>query len=158
MGNKKPRFRQNPKAGRFPTFNQQVALDRQPKVAADPELYWRKHPSWRLSQAEMCEPWGWHQLTQEQAAYVKDKLVTFESRTWAEILIDAKKQNHHIDIDDLCKAAQDRLTELKILVDQVVSLRLSGEERVIGLLEGGVFSVLWWDPNHEVCPSKKKNT
>ena len=36
------------------------------------------------------------------------------------------------------------------------SLRLSGQERVWGILDQGVLSVLWWDPDHAVCPSLRE--
>ena len=42
--------------------------------------------------------------------------------------------------------------------EELYSLRLSGRSRVWGLKEAGIFWILWWDPNHEICPSYKKNT
>jgi hypothetical protein len=48
---------------------------------------------------------------------------------------------------------------LGLVYDEVTSLHLSGTERVVGVLEPrGVMHILWWDPDHGVCPSQKKNT
>lgn len=105
----------------------------------------------------MVDPWGWHVLSQAEAAYVREKLASFESRTWADILVTAKNLNHHVAFNDLTSDGQKHYKKLGLL-DEVVSLRLSGLERVIGLLEEGVFSVLWWDPGHHVCKTTKKHT
>jgi len=37
--------------------------------------------------------------------------------------------------------------------DALVSLRLSGKERVWGILQENALLLLWWDPGHEICPS-----
>jgi hypothetical protein len=158
VGSKQPKIKHPPHPHKQPTFNQLVEAAKQPKVAVDPEEYWRKRPSWRLHWAQMCDPFGWHILSAEKAAEIRDKLAGFESRTWAEILVTAKKQNHLVSVGDLEPEARKRLSQLGIFVDQLASLHLSGTERVYGVLEEGIFSVLWWDPNHEVCKSQKKHT
>lgn len=90
---------------------------------------------------------------------IREKLANFETMSWAEILVDAKKYNHQISVDQICQAATERLRELKLDdVDQLLSLRLQATQRVWGLLERGVVTLLWWDPNHEICPSVKKHT
>lgn len=130
-----------------------------PRRAIEPTSYYSERPSWRISQIEMMDPFGWHRIDPTSALYVREKLSQFESMTWSEILIDAKKQNHSISVSDLCKAARDRLEAIQQEdVDELVSLRLSGRERVWGILEGGVLRLLWWDPEHQVCPSVLKNT
>ena len=43
-------------------------------------------------------------------------------------------------------------------LDELVSLHLSGIERVWGFRMHAVFHVLWWDPHHRVCPSLLKHT
>jgi hypothetical protein len=42
--------------------------------------------------------------------------------------------------------------------EDLVSLRLSARERVWGILAEGVLELLWWDPDHKVCPSLPRNT
>ncbi|HTR23333.1 MAG TPA: hypothetical protein VMI10_05070 [Terriglobales bacterium] len=91
--------------------------------------------------------------------YVREKIKHFEALTWNEILVRDRQNNHRVEIWKLCKTAQDRLSELKLEdVEELVSLRLAGRERVWGLLEHNVMTLLWWDPFHDVCPSLKKHT
>lgn len=50
-------------------------------------------------------------------------------------------------ISDIAPFAQARLKELRLDdFEQVVSLRLSGQERVFGIQDRRVLSLLWWDP------------
>ena len=48
------------------------------------------NPSWQLSKIEMAAPYGWHQLDNQKLIELKQKLQSFESMTWNEILIDGK--------------------------------------------------------------------
>lgn len=90
---------------------------------------------------------------------IREKLANFETMTWREILLDAKKQNHNISVDDLVKEAQDRLTEIfPEQLDELTSLRLTGNQRVWGKVDEGVMELIWWDAEHRVCPSHKKHT
>jgi ABC-type branched-subunit amino acid transport system ATPase component len=90
---------------------------------------------------------------------IREKLASFETMTWREILLDAKKQNHNISVDDLVKEAQDRLFEIfPELLDELASLRLTGNGRVWGKIDEGVMDLLWWDAEYRVCPSHKKHT
>lgn len=116
-------------------------------------------PAWRISSLQMIDPYGWHRINGVKVREIRDKLADFESMTWNEILVKGKKQNHTIPRAHLCKAAQDRLTEIGLDdVDALTSLRLSGKERVWGIMSHNVLTVLWWDPDHAVCPSLKKHT
>lgn len=103
----------------------------------------------------MVDPFGWHRVDAATIQYIRQRLALFETMTWSEILVQAKKQNHSIKVTALCTEAQQRLMDLQLLVEDVVSLRLSGRERVYGYLENGVLVVLWWDPLHQICPSLK---
>ncbi|MDX3183535.1 hypothetical protein PV334_20015 [Streptomyces sp. ME02-7008A-1] len=38
---------------------------------------------------------------------------------------------------------------------RIWKLRIGGPGRLWGFLVGNVFHVVWWDPRHEVWPSKK---
>lgn len=53
--------------------------------------------------------------------------------------------------------AQTRLEELKLDdEEELFRFRLDGTARVWGIREGRVFKILWWDPEHEICPSNKR--
>lgn len=116
-------------------------------------------PAWRISMLEMIDPFGWHRIGPLKLAEVRRKLGDFESMTWNDILVTAAHRNHAVAVDRLCKTAQDRLEEIgQEDIDELVSLRLSGPERVWGIRAGNVLKVLWWDPEHAVCPSMLRNT
>ena len=116
-------------------------------------------PAWRVSAMEMRDPYGWHHLDGIMIHYIRDKIRGFEALTWNEILVRDRDRNHRVETWKLCKDARDRLAELKLEdVEELVSLRLSGTERIWGVLEHNILSILWWDPFHDVCPSLKKHT
>ena len=103
---------------------------------------------------EFVDPYGWHTLDADKLKSIREKLGHFETMTWNEILVKGKKRNHSVSVSSLCPSALKRLKDLgQIHVEELVSLRLSGPERVWGVRERGVLTVLWWDPLHQVCPS-----
>ncbi len=120
-------------------------------------------PTWLFSIFDASsEKWGMS-VFQNKVAIILDKFKSFETMTWNEI----KKQkhdnnkgsNHFIAIDKLSKQAQDRLIEINMDdVPNVFSLRLSNKFRLLGIMKGSSFQLLWVDPEHEVCPSSKKHT
>ena len=117
------------------------------------------HPSWRSGLLQTAGPYGWHELDRKKLFEVHEKLRGFESQTWHEILIDGKQRNHYVEVTKLAPEARKRLQELRLDdIDELVSLRLSARERIWGILESGVLKLLWWDPQHRVCPSKKRHT
>jgi ABC-type arginine transport system ATPase subunit len=90
---------------------------------------------------------------------IRQKLVGFESMTWHEILVRGKKRNHSIPLNQLERKAQKRLEDLRLEDrDDLISLRLAGRQRIWGFRQGPVLSLLWWDPEHLVCPARKKHT
>jgi hypothetical protein len=94
----------------------------------------------------MVDPFGWHKVDRPTLDEIREKLGQFEGRTWGEIL--NSKHNHNVDIDRLCKDARTRLAALKQNdLEQLLSLRLSGPERIWGILSEGVCTILWWDPS-----------
>lgn len=132
---------------------------KEPRFASDPQSYYAQRPSWRLACIELVDPFGWHTIDKDKIYEIRRKLADFETRTWNEILLLSQKQNHKVSIDRICKDARARLVERKQQdIDELVSLRLSGAERVWGILREGALELLWWDPDHQVCPSLKKHT
>jgi hypothetical protein len=146
VGNKKPASKISPN------------IQKAPKVASDPNDFYKHRPTWRVGSMQMVHPYGWHEVSSEHLHHVRERLSHFEKMTWKEILIDGKKFNHMVKVNRLCAPAQARLTEVAGDLDQLTSLRLMAKERVWGILDGSVLQLLWWDPDHEVCPSLLKNT
>ena len=108
---------------------------------------------------ELVDLFGWHSIDGLKIRTVREKLGNFESMTWNEILVKGRKRNHTGSVAKLCTAAQKRLREIGHAdLDEVVSLGVNSTERVWGILREGILTVLWWDPQHQVCPSLLKNT
>ncbi|MBA3975326.1 MAG: hypothetical protein C0504_14060 [Candidatus Solibacter sp.] len=106
---------------------------------------------------EMVEPFGWHVVDGEKLRDIQTKLGNFESMTWGEILNGS--QHHLVPMDRLCSKAWARLNELgQNDLESLLSIRLSGKERVWGILAEGVCTLIWWDPEHEICPSMLRYT
>jgi hypothetical protein len=119
----------------------------------------KMNPAWRITLVQTAEPWGWHTLTGTELQEVHSKLCEYETKTWSEILVQEQYRNHRVEFHRLCKEAQDRLTELNLDdLEQLVSLRLGAKERVWGILDHNIMHLIWWDPDHQICPSLKKHT
>ena len=101
---------------------------KRPVNIENPEGYLKKHPVWAFQHCDLeHERWS---VKNCRSFYtdILDKLISYERLTWAE--------------------------ELYLDVDQLFSLRLTARERLYGILNNGVFYVLWYDPCHEIYESK----
>jgi len=86
------------------------------------------------------------------------KIVNLEKMNWGEIECN-KKKNHLVPVRNLCNKAKKRLKEIKQDdVDDLFVIHFNGKPCLWGIRSGRVFKIIWWDPNHEVCPAIKKNT
>lgn len=142
-----------------PKVKHQPPVSKQPHAASDPAAFYQHRPAWRISLLETVEPFGWHAVAADKVMEIRAKLAHFESMTWAEILQRSNNHHHLIAVERICGAAQERLEVLgQSDADAVLSLRLSNVERVFGILDGHVLRVLWWDPNHRICPAELRHT
>ena len=146
------------KPSKKPAAGERVRTKKQPHIEAEPS-YNQHVLSWHVSLMETVDPFGWHAVDRDKAVQILQKLGNFETQTWNNLIIEGKKNNHSVLIEDLCKAARDRLTQLnQDDIEALVSLHLSGKERIWGIRDKYIFKILWWDPDHQVCPSPKKHT
>lgn len=114
--------------------------------------------SWRIALMDLDGPWPWT-MTPAKVLQVRSKIAEFERQTWAELSQQHVPRLKRIALDSLCTAAQNRLVHLKKDdVDGLWELRLAGQERVWGLRQADIFYLLWWDPDHQVCPSHLRHT
>jgi len=119
------------------------------------------YPVWQFQRLDWEGPWGWHKISLEQWFGILKKLSDFERQTWGEIESgDDQRRSHLIQVGECPNPeVSKRLQELKLEeFDELFSLRLSGTERIYGMLEGRVLKILWYDPTHSVWPSEKKHT
>lgn len=137
------------------------------RTGGDPNSILGLHPSWSIASWDKDQKQAWsfykERLIDDIWDIIFPKLQEFESMTWGEIFIKAKKQNHSNELDTLNKCAKDRLKQLHIEAESIRSLRLGGTLRIYGYLVGPVYNILWYDDNHGdndtcVCRSTLKHT
>ena len=134
-----------------------------PVVKENPEAYFTKTPKWSFKYFDSeHERWGFAAFSNN----IKDILETFKARermTWNDIFSQSGGRakgtnNHFITIDKFIPEAQVRLNEIKRDTDSLFSLRVNGKFRIWGEIFEGIFSVIWIDTEHEICPSNRKHT
>lgn len=112
---------------------------------------------WRFSSVDRGGPFSWSRLDKpDEYKEALEKLHQFETMASQDL---DQQGSHVVELSSCCKEARDRLLEIKRDdVDELMSFRLTGKIRVWCTMVGSVMSVLWWDPEHKVCPSLKKGT
>lgn len=110
--------------------------------------------AWRFSTCDKKGPFAWSGLTDSvKFKEVIEKLHEFETKTWDEI---KKAGSHPIPCVQLEKPARDQLAAIKQDdLDELMSFRLTGANRVWCVQSGNIMRVLWWDPDHQVYIVKK---
>jgi len=95
---------------------------------------------------------------------VLTKIIEYSNMTWSAIRAqrhdDNKSKHHEISYDKLSPEALKRFKK-KMLdsdSDSLFSFAFTNRLRIIGIRDREYFKVLWYDPKHDVCPSKKKHT
>ena len=120
-----------------------------------PENISEKRFLWRTSKVDLDGRWGWGQV--DARLLLKEiipKLQDYESMKWGEI---EGRNSHFVKVEQCCKDAQQRLQEIeKDDFSELFSLRMNGKKRIFGIRQSAELQILWWDPEHEICPSTKK--
>lgn len=112
--------------------------------------------SWQFSTMEMTGPFKFCPIRPQTWRKILERLKHLDARTWAEVIGD---RDHPIPVELLSPKAKKRLQEIqRDDIDAIFSFHLEGEPRIVGVRVDNVFQVLWWDPNHEVCPAHLKHT
>jgi len=87
------------------------------------------------------------------------RLSSLEKSTYNELVGEVAKDYNIAELPT--NESKARLEKLNLDDRDVLSrLRIDGPGRLYGFLDRatGVFKILWWDKNHQVWPSNKKNT
>lgn len=93
-----------------------------------------------------------------------EKMIVYSCMSWAQIKAqthdNGKSKNHLLDTECMSKVAKDRFIQMGLTEysDSIFSLAFNNKLRIVGIRKGKEFHVLWYDKNHEVCPSVKKHT
>jgi hypothetical protein len=140
-----------------PIAKDSPSFSKSPRIDQTFVSHLNQKPSWQLHSIDFDGTWGWETVTKEVIMQdIWPKLRDFESMFWRDIF---GRNNHEIPVYTISKEAQRRLVDLKhIDLENIVSLRLTGTQRIWGIRNGNILRILWWDPDHTVCPSHLKHT
>ena len=140
MKKKRPGAQFNPTSEKRPRVDEPI--DREPDRAV----------SWHIRILDRGGPWHWDAIDAATLwSELHQKLGNFETMRWSEVL---GRRNHEVKQSALCPEARRRLVEIdQDDIEGLVSLHLNGRKRVWGIRDGNVLKILWWDPEHQVCPS-----
>lgn len=112
-------------------------------------------PDFRTDLMDLNGPWRWNLCETEIQEYTRN-LLSWEQLSWREL---SQRGCHLVSISMLIPKAQKRLRELERQdLDELYSLRLSGKKRIWCIKDNNILWLLWWDPLHSICLSKKKHT
>jgi hypothetical protein len=114
-------------------------------------------PQWSFELLDIGGIWCIKNISPEHLSDLMGRLKNLETMAWAEIK--QSTGSHHVEKEQLIKPAQNRLIEIgQDDIDELFSLRITGERRLWGILQNHILQILWWDPHHAVCPSHLKHT
>ncbi len=146
-----------PKGKKVPKIAAAPEAKKEPKIAAPPPTFRGGVIAWRFNAVDKNGPFSWLELS-DPAEYKAVIEALADIETMQEAALDARGC-HFISLSKLAKVAQDRLTELQLDdLDELYSIRLNGRGRVFCVHRPKYMRVLWFDPDHQVCPSVKKHT
>ncbi|WP_200827512.1 hypothetical protein [Thermomonospora echinospora] len=105
-------------------------------------------------------PWGFDKVEPETLRWLFDRLGQLETMTVNEIFNRGDYPGKDYDVETIPNVeALDRLEQIGLAdMTKIWCLRLQGEPRLYGFLHGHVFHIVWWDPKHEIWPSRLKHT
>ena len=114
-------------------------------------------PVWSFALLDFGGSWSFPNIDTASLRKVLERFRSLESMTWKEI--ESTTGSHVIEISSIIRSAQETLEELHLDdATDLFSLRIQGRERIWGIRDNHILRILWWDPNHEICPSEKRNT
>jgi hypothetical protein len=109
--------------------------------------------AWRFSACDRAGPFEWNVQPDAKYREVMEKLHEFETKNWNDIIAGG---SHPVEISKLDKPARDRLADTeRDDLDELMSFRLTGPNRVWCVQTGHIMRVLWWDEDHQVYPTAK---
>lgn len=111
-------------------------------------------PIWSFALFDKSAVWHDEQYQEETFREVASHLKDYEGMTWGRIE-NRRRYNHPVPVERLITEAQKRLVEINLDdTDELWRFRLSGKRRIWGIRDRHIFKVLWWDPQHRICPSQ----
>lgn len=144
-----------PPGGKFPVVGENPSVKKKASFKERPEQILESNIAWHFSKMDRGGPWATPPRSLNQ--YLGN-IHSYEQQTIAEVFHQNHAYNHPVPVESIIPRARNRLTELGLKVEALHRLRLGGRPRLWGILIGNIFQILWFDPNHEICPATKKHT
>lgn len=130
------------------------------------QSYHERPITWTFDRVDMDGEFAFDLNRIEENEHVREileKQVSFSKMSWQEIKTathDAKgkSKHHNLEIESLSAEAKRRIEKLQLSEDDrdsIFSFALQNKLRIVGIKEEPFFHVLWYDPEHKVCPSKR---
>ena len=111
--------------------------------------------AWRFSSIDKEGEFAWPDIP-ATVNEIHKTLYDYDSMTWSEV---KSKQCHSISTQNLSDSAKKRLETIgKADAEKLFSFRVNAKARIIAIRDNNVAKLLWWDPEHQVCPSVLKHT
>lgn len=129
------------------------------EIAQDPR---KKYLVFRFDCIDMEDdcPWSLKRMSESEHGLLLEKLKDFETLTVGELFGDYAAFKLYQDFT-LCPN-QEPVSRLGHYYsrngDAIARFRLGGKERLYGFLTDNEFHIVWWDAEHQIWPSAKKNT
>lgn len=158
MGNRRPKVKVVPSGGRTPRAVEAsvIPAGKKPYREFTPE-----DPEGKVivlfSRVDVGGPWCLTKIKPTDHAALLERIAGFESMTVNEVFHNGEEPGKDYTLAELPNPqALKRLRQLTFDDrDDISRLRVNGPGRLYGFRERERFYVLWWDPKHEVWPSKK---
>jgi hypothetical protein len=145
MGGIDPRIRQQPDSKKATP----------PGSVPDVEPLAKEPLSWQLSQIDFGGSWSWSKLDPGHVERLHKQLLDYERSSLA--TLKRQQRARQIPVEHLCLAARNRLLAIRRDDAELWELRLGhGKWRAWGTIQGSIFYLLWWDPEHTVCQELPK--
>lgn len=153
------------RGNRHPKVDVKVTDQRQPRsvlridesrnpIEAEKANYFHLKASWRIKKIQMVEPYSFHRLTTDELNRLRERLANFETMTWNDIFITAKKHNHSIPVHKLrCEHAKRWMRNNMPDQLELWTLKVTGPERIWGIFSEGAYQIVFWDPEHRIYPT-----
>lgn len=110
----------------------------------------------RFNRTDLGGPWCLTKISQPDHALLLDKIKSIETMTVHEVFNGNPGKDYEIDQLPNADAARRLEDDLPYSdQDQISRLQIAGKQRLYGFRQGNNFHVLWWDPEHEIWPSKR---
>lgn len=144
--NKAPQVSKRPKGDKIP--------NRAPQRPSNSENQFIR---FRFDLVDLDSKWCLTRINSAHHKLLLNKLKHFESMKVNEVFNGASGKDYPP--SEIIPEAQNRLSEKSLDdIDFISRLSLGGTERLYGQRRGNEFSIIWWDPKHEICPSPLRHT